>query len=100
MKIKYEDQWYTLDLQEMTLDDAKAMEDVGIPNLKELEAGISTGDLNALTVAFWQMQKQSGQDVELLKVRFKPLKFLVACAEASQAEQAQRPKARAPRSTR
>lgn len=85
LEISYEGKEYTLDLEDMDTDDARAMEGVGVKNLKALEDGIDEGDVSALRVAFWLMLKQSGEPgVRIERVKFKPIKFLMALAVASQ----------------
>lgn len=85
LDVTYEGKDYLLDLEDMDTDDARAMERVGVKNLKALEEGISQGDVNALTVAFWLMLKQNGEPgARIERVRFKPIKFIMALAVASE----------------
>lgn len=95
MKVNYEGRIYDFDMQEMDVQDARQMEEVGIPNLLALEEGLGEGSLNALAVAYWQMLRQSGDtDARLADVRFKPLKLVKAFADAAKAQPA--PKAGSP----
>lgn len=83
MQVKYEDKSYQFDLAEMTLAQCKVMASYGVPNLVALETGLHEADLLCLTVAFWVMQCQSGDDSAIETVNFKPLKFVQAIAAAS-----------------
>ena len=79
LQLTYEDREYTLDLEDMDTDEARAMERFGVKNLKELEEGIETGWVPALTVAYWLMLKQNGEPgARLDRVKFKPVKFVKA----------------------
>lgn len=84
LEITYEDNIYILDLEDMDTDEARAMERFGVKNLKALEDGIGEGDINALTVAFWLMLKQSGEVVRIDRVKFKPVKFIRCLGEAGE----------------
>jgi hypothetical protein len=87
LKVEYEGESYTLDLEDMDTDEARAMERYGVPNLKALEDGVSVGDVSALTVMYWLMLRQSGEgDVRLDRVKIKPVKFIHALAAASAVE--------------
>jgi hypothetical protein len=84
LEIVYEGDDYLLDLDDMDLNDGRAMERFGVKHLRALEEGISAGEVDALTVAYWQMLKQSGQPgARLDHVVFKPVKFIKALVEAS-----------------
>jgi hypothetical protein len=85
LEISYEGKDYLLDLEDMDTDEARAIERFGVKNLKALEDGIGEGDISALTVAYWLMLKQSGEPgVRLERVKFKPVKFIMALGVASQ----------------
>jgi hypothetical protein len=82
--VNYEDHEYLLDLEDMDTSDARAMERFGVPNLRALEEGISTGDVSALTVTYWLMLKQNGEPgVRLERVQFKPVKFIKSLIAAT-----------------
>lgn len=87
LKIEYDEETYTLDLEDMDTDQARAMERFGVPNLRALEEGIVTGEIDALTVAFWLMKVQNGEPGQRLdRVKFKPVKFAKAIITAAAAE--------------
>lgn len=89
MNIEYEGQSYTLDLEDMDTDQARAMQRYGVPNLQALTDGVQAGDVDALTVCYWVMLQQSGEPgARLERVKFKPVKFLQAMAAAAEAEAA------------
>lgn len=90
--IKYDDREYILDLEDMDDDEARAMERFGVKNLREFDEGISDGDLDALTVAYWLMKKQNGEPgVRLERMKFRPIAFLHALGEAAKAEAEKNP---------
>lgn len=88
LAIEYRGREYTLDLEEMTLEEGRVMEKHGVPNLMALEEGIGRGDVSALSVAFWIMLRQSGQpDQRIDRIEgagFMPIKFLKALIRATQ----------------
>lgn len=85
LEVKYEGKEYLLDVEDMDTDDARAMERIGVKNLKALQDGISEGDTSALTVAYWLMLKQNGEPgARIERVKFKPIKFLMAVALAGE----------------
>lgn len=85
LDISYDGRDYTLDLEDLDMDQARAMERFGVPNIKALEEGIGDGDLSALTVAYWLMLQQNGEPgTRLERVRFKPIKFIKAIGIAAE----------------
>lgn len=79
LKVTYEDREYTLDLDDMDMNQARAMERRGIPNLKTFEEGLMEGQVEALTFAYWLMLVQNGEPgARLDRVTFKPMKFAKA----------------------
>lgn len=88
LTVEYRDKEYTLDLEEMTLEEGRAMERHGVPNLRALEEGIAAGDVAALSVAFWIMLRQSGQPDQRIDrlegAGFLPIKFVKALIRATQ----------------
>ena len=84
LRVHYDGKDFDLDLEDMDMDQGRAMERFGVPNLRALEEGIESGDLDALTVAYWVMLQQNGEPgARLERVTFKPLKFIVALVEAA-----------------
>lgn len=89
LTVDYDGREYVLDLEDLDMTQARAMERFGVPNLAALEDGIGAGDLSALTVAYWVMLQQSGEPgARLERVVFKPIKFIKALAEAALKSQA------------
>lgn len=87
LDITYEGKSYVLDLEDMDTAEARAMERFGVKSLKDLETGISAGEVDALTVTYWLMLKQNGEPgVRLDRVEFKPIKFVKALIRATDAE--------------
>jgi hypothetical protein len=83
LTVTYEGVARVLDIEDMDTDEARAMERFGVKNLKQLDEGISAGDIDALTVAFWLMLKQNGEPgVRIDHVKFKPVKFVKALLAA------------------
>ncbi len=101
LHVEYDGRSYDLDLEDMDTDDARAMERFGVPNLKALEIGITEGNIDALTVAYWVMLKQNGEPgARLERVKFKPIKYIKAlinatsdATEAAKAKEAEEGKA-------
>ena len=100
LHISYEGKEYDLDLEDMDTDEARAIERYGIPNLLELETGIASGNISALTALYWLMLRQNGEPgARIDHVKFKPLK-LVKALMAAAPDEAEAPKAGARRSTK
>jgi hypothetical protein len=90
LQVTYEGNEYILDLEDMDTDQARAMERLGVPNLKALENGIGEGDVDALTVAYWLMLVQNGEPgARIERVKFKPIKFLRALAVSVKTDKAE-----------
>lgn len=84
LKISYDNRDYVLDLEDLDLVQGRAMERLGVPNLKALEEGISAGDLSCLVVAYWVMLQQNGEPgARIERVQFKPIKFIKALGIAA-----------------
>lgn len=89
MKLVYEGNPYTLDLLDMTTDDAREMyRTYEIKSLIDLEKGLTEMSVDAITVCYWLMLKQSGAVTLALKdvPAFKLLRFAKALGEAAQEE--------------
>lgn len=76
---------YAIDLDDMTVAQARAMEGLGLPNIKSLEEGMIEGDLDALTFCYWLMLVQNGSPGQRLDrveklPEFKPHKFALKIA--------------------
>lgn len=85
--VTYEDVEYVFDIEDMDTDEARAMERYGVKNLKALEEGISEGEVDALSVAFWLMRRQNGEPgARLDHVKFKPVKFIKSLMAAKLSE--------------
>lgn len=83
ININYDGKDYSLDLEDLDMEQARVMERFGVSNLRELEQGINEGDLDALTVCYWVMLQQNGEtNMQIESVRFKPFKFIKAIGEA------------------
>jgi hypothetical protein len=79
LKITYDGQDYTLDLDDMDVDQARAMERFGVKNLKTLEEGLLEGDIGCLQVGYWLMMVQNGEPGSRLeRMKFKPMMFAKA----------------------
>jgi hypothetical protein len=107
MQITYDSTTYTLDLEEIDNLEAHTIKRYAGLTLAGLEKSLAEGDVDGLQSLFWLMLHQSGENHNIERVRFKPLRFAMAIGEAQEAEKAARgeveddeaPKARkAPRS--
>lgn len=84
LDIDYEGRQFLLDIEDLDTDQMRTIERFGIPNLKALEERFQEGDLDALTAYYWLCLVQNGEPgARIERVRFKPLKFLVALAMAA-----------------
>jgi hypothetical protein len=75
MLIKYEDQEYEFDIEELTLaQTTRIFKTYGL-TLLELEVGMQTGHVDALRAIYWVMLEQNGERIALDRLKFKPVKF-------------------------
>lgn len=90
MEFEYEGRSFVLDLEDMDTDQARAMERLGVANLSALYEGITTGDINSLTVLYWLSLVQNGEPgARIERVKFKPIKFLAAIASSKKDDAAE-----------
>jgi hypothetical protein len=83
--LKFEDKTCDLDLDEITADQAKTIEEHTGLNLLQLQAGIQTARAGALIAMYWLMRVQNGEpDLQIASVgNFKIVKFANALIEAT-----------------
>ena len=82
MKINFEGKEFTLDLDEISVSQAKVIKVHTGQTLKSLGDGMQEGDPDALRAVFWLMHVQSGVSLDIDRADFKIVKFLTALGEA------------------
>jgi hypothetical protein len=83
MIVNFEDQEYTLDIEEVDVRQATLIKVKTGLNLLEWQASLETGDVDALRALYWLMREQSNKPVNFESINFKIIKFANAIAEAS-----------------
>lgn len=97
MIVKFNNREYDLDISDIEVEHARVIKNYASHlTLKGLGEGIAEGDPDALTAAYWLMLKQNGEDHNIAKVSFKPMKFLLAVVEGM-LEEAEREAEKAPK---
>lgn len=86
MKINFEDQEWSLDLNDITVAQAKVIKSHRGLTLKALSQGLDELDPDALVALYWLMKVQSGAAANIDNVDFPALKFALAVGEAASAE--------------
>jgi hypothetical protein len=86
MKVEYEGSVYDMDLEEITVRQAKVIKTKCGLSLKGLEDSLQEGDADGLRALFWLMLENSGEHVDIDSVDFKIVKFANAVQAASKAE--------------
>lgn len=89
MKIEYEGQTLTFDLDEITVQQATVLKRKLGLTLMGLDKGLMEGDPDALRAVFWLIQTQSGNKVDIDEVDFKVVKLANAIQEAVEAQAAE-----------
>lgn len=87
MKIDFENNVYDLDLDDITVAQAKVIKVHRQLTLKTLSDGLNELDPDALVAIYWLMRIQSGDTgIDIDRVDFKAVRFAEAIAKAAQAE--------------
>lgn len=88
MKVQFEDHEYDLNLDDITVAQAKTIKVHTKLTLKGLTEGLSDLDPDALRAAYWLMQVQSGlgATADLDRVDFKAVRFAEAIVAGLKAE--------------
>lgn len=84
MQINFNDKVYTLDLEEITVHEQRTIQKYAGFTLRDLEAALKEGDIEALTCLYWLMLKQSGEEEPIESVDFKLIKFVEDLASATE----------------
>lgn len=87
MKVEYDGQEYTLDLDEIDVKQARTMQTHAGLTLGTLGEKLNDMDTDAMTAVFWLMLQQSGKGMPFDQVNFKVIPFATAIGEAFEAEQ-------------
>jgi hypothetical protein len=86
MKINYEGQVLTFELEEITVQQATVLKrQLGL-TLLSLDKGLMEGDPDALRAVYWLILTQSGQKADINEVDFKVVKLANAIQESVEAE--------------
>jgi hypothetical protein len=101
MNIDFEGREYTLDLDDITVAQAKVIKVHRQLTLKGLSEGLNELDPDALVAVYWLMRVQSGDTgIDIDRIDFPAIKFAEAVAKAATTEQeAETPKDLAARIT-
>jgi hypothetical protein len=86
MKVEYEGKIYDMDLEEITVNQAKIIKVHTGLTLKGLEDALAEGDADGLRALFWLMLENSGEHQSIDSVDFKIVKFANAVQAATKAE--------------
>lgn len=97
LDINYEGKEYKLDIEEITVQQARTIKSSCGVTLMGLENGLAMADPDALRAMFWLMLCQSGEVQDIDRLDFKIVKFAQALDKAagSAAETEEAPKAKA-----
>lgn len=87
MKVLWEGNEYTFDLDEIEVEQACAIKTNWNLTLMGLDRGLNDGDPDALTAIYWLMHVQSGKALSVRGINFKVVKFLNAIQEAGEREE-------------
>ncbi len=88
MQIVYDDKTYTLDLEDIDVDQARKIKSEFGLTLKGLEEGFAEGDSDAVVAMYWIMLAQNGEDHAIRTLKVKPVKYIRAVTAALVADQA------------
>ena len=98
MKIDFEDREYTLDLDDITVAQAKVIKVHRGLTIKGLSDGLNELDADSLVAVYWLMKIQSGDvGIDIDRVDFKAIRFAEAIANAAQAEAETKPEEAGPK---
>lgn len=87
MQIVFDGNEYVLDLDDITVAQAKVIKVHRGMTLKALSEGLNELDPDALVAVYWLMRIQSGDvGVDIDRADFKAIRFAEAVAKASEAE--------------
>jgi hypothetical protein len=85
MIVKFEDQEYKLDIEELDVAEATYIQVKTGFNLLQWQAALEQVDVGALKALYWLMRKQNGSTVDFELINFKITKFLKAFQAAQEA---------------
>jgi hypothetical protein len=87
MKVDFEDREYLLDLDEITVAQAKVIKVHRGLSIKGISDGLNELDADALVAVYWLMRVQSGDiGIDIDRIDFKALRFAEAVGDAKEAE--------------
>ena len=86
MVIEYEGKTYTVDPDEILLDEAMFIKVKFNFTLRAWQTALEESDPSALLALYWLMMKQNGTRVDPDRVNFKVVKFIEAFDQAQRAE--------------
>lgn len=88
MKVNWNDKEFTLDLDDIDVQQAKVIKIHCKLTLLGIQEGLSQGDPDALRAVYWLMHAQSGTPLDIDRANFKIVPFLQAVQEAAEAANA------------
>lgn len=86
MLVKFEDEEYTLDLDDIDLNQAMLIKSKTGMTLKAWNDAITEADPEALRALYWLMLEQNGKRMVYERIQFKVVKFFAAFADAMKDE--------------
>lgn len=97
MIIEYEGKSFDLDIEELEVDEARVIKRYAGMTLKGFEEGLAEGDPDALTCLYWLILRQNGEEHNIERIKFKPVKLARAVSVAQEAEAAKAKAEEAPK---
>lgn len=94
--VHFEDQDYTLDLDEIDVAQARHIKRQTGMSLLAFQEALQEVDPDALVAAYWLMMAQNSKAVDMNRVNFKIVKFAAALDDAGKREAAENPTAEGP----
>jgi hypothetical protein len=89
MNVHFEDADFELDIEAMTLAQARAIKKQTGLTIRGLIAGLEDFDPDAMAALYWLMKVQNGVAVDIHKINFDVLKFAEALGNAAGEDEAE-----------
>lgn len=91
MIVRFDDQEYQFDLDDIDVSQARYLKRKFGLSLMDLEDGLERADVDCLVALYWLMMQQNGKTVEPDRVNFKIVQFGIALRVAAEAEREANP---------
>ena len=86
MKVSWNEKMFTLDLDDIDVQQAKVIKVHCQLTLLGIQEGLTVGDPDALRAVYWLMHAQSGTPLDIDRCNFKIVPFLTAVQKAAETE--------------